>query len=276
MAEHSVPEGEAEDSRRHSDFIQSLESGLAVLRAFGPERSALTLSDVARITGLTRAAARRFLLTLVELGYVHHYDRLFSLTPRVLELGNSYLSGLGLTDIAVPHMQELVASVQEASSIAVLDDTDIVYVVRVPTKRIMTVSITVGTRYPAYSTSMGRVLLAALSSSALDAYLDKVVLEPLTPRTITDKARLRQVIVETRTRGYCMVDQELEEGLRSVAVPIADARGLTIAAVNLSAHSSRVSLETLRTEYLEKLQGTAAQIHADLRTLGRADRINVR
>ena len=205
----------------------------------------LTLSDVARITGLTRAAARRFLLTLVELGYVTTDNRLFSLSPRVLELGYGYLSGLGLTDVATPHMEELVATVRESSSIAVLDGDDIVYVVRVPTKRIMTVSITLGTRFPAYCTSMGRVLLAALPADELDAYLARVRLEPLTPRTVTDAKQLGKVVEETRASGYALVDQELEGGLRSVAVPIVDARGDTMAAVNVSAHSSRVTLEEL-------------------------------
>ena len=176
--------------RGHSDYVQSLERGPRGLRAFGPERTGLTLSDVARITGLTRAAARRFLLTLVELGYVTSDRRVFSLSPRVLELGYGYLSGLGLTDIATPHMEELVAAVKESSSIAVLDGDDIVYVVRVPTKRIMTVSITLGTRFPAYCTSMGRVLLAALDEDALGAYLARSQLAPLTHRTVTDKARL--------------------------------------------------------------------------------------
>ena len=165
---------------RRSDHIRSLERGLAVLRAFGPERSGLTLSDMARTTGLTRAAARRFLLTLVELGYVTSDGRLFSLSPRVLELGYGYLSGLGLTEVATPHLEELVASVRESSSIAVLDGDDIVYVVRVPTKRIMTVAITLGTRFPAYCTSMGRVLLAALAPEGLAAYLERVELRPLT------------------------------------------------------------------------------------------------
>ena len=259
----------------HSDYIQSLERGLAVLRAFGPGRSELTLSDVARITGLTRAAARRFLLTLVVLGYVTTDNRLFSLSPRVLELGYSYLSGLGLTEIAVPHMEELVAAVQESSSIAVLDgDDDIVYVVRVPTKRIMTVSITVGTRFPAYSTSMGRVLLAALCPEDQQAYLERVELQALTPRTVTSRSRLAEVLAETRDQGYGVVDQELEDGLRSVAVPILDARAETFAAVNVSAHSSRVSLDELRTTYLVRLIETAAKINADLRsvsmTAGRA------
>jgi len=253
--------------KTHSDYIQSLERGLAVLRAFGPERSGLTLSDVARITGLTRAAARRFLLTLVELGYVTTDDRLFSLTPRVLELGYGYLSGLGLTDIAVPHMEELVASVQESSSIAVLDGDDIVYVVRVPTKRIMTVSITVGTRFPAYSTSMGRVLLATLCPDDLAAYLERVDLRPLTPRTVIDRERLAAILEETRARGFCLVDQELEDGLRSVAVPIVDSKGVTFAAVNVSVHSSRVSLDELGTKHLAMLMETADKINADLRAV---------
>jgi IclR family pca regulon transcriptional regulator len=256
--------------KTHSDYIQSLERGLAVLRAFGPERTGLTLSDVARITGLTRAAARRFLLTLVELGYVTTDDRLFSLSPRVLELGYGYLSGLGLTDIAVPHMEELVASVQESSSIAVLDGDDIVYVVRVPTKRIMTVSITVGTRFPAYSTSMGRVLLATLCPEDLAAYLERVDLQPLTPRTVTDRRKLAAVLEETRARGFCLVDQELEDGLRSVAVPVVDAKGVTFAAVNVSVHSSRVSLDELRTKHLARLMETAERINADLRRVSPA------
>ena len=256
--------------RNHSDYIQSLERGLAVLRAFGPGRTELTLSDVARITGLTRAAARRFLLTLVELGYVTTDNRLFSLSPRVLELGYSYLSGLGLTEIAVPHMEELVASVQESSSIAVFDGDDIVYVVRVPTKRIMTVSITVGTRLPAYSTSMGRVLLAALCPEDQKAYLERVDLQALTPRTVTNRTRLAEVLAETRDQGYGVVDQELEDGLRSIAVPILDARSETFAAVNVSAHASRVSLDELQNTYLVQLIATAEKINADLRSVSMA------
>lgn len=269
MPERELDEAVPDSSSRrtHSDYIQSLERGLGVLRAFGGERLGLTLSDVARVTGLTRAAARRFLLTLVELGYVATGNRLFSLTPRVLELGYGYLSGLGLTEIAVPHMEELVASVKESSSIAVLDGDDIVYVVRVPTKRIMAVSITVGTHFPAYSTSMGRVLLATLAPDELAVYLDRVELRPLTARTVTDPVRLAQILDEARTRGFCLVDQELEDGLRSVAVPIVDARGITFAAVNVSVHSSRVDLKRLGGEYLDQLTATAAKINADLRAV---------
>ena len=154
---------------RSADFVQSLERGLAVIRAFDSERPELTLSDVARATGLTRATARRFLLTLSELGYVTATDGHFSLCPRVLELGYSYLSGLGLPELAPPHMERLVAQVNESSSISVLDDTDIVYVVRVPTRRIMSITLSVGTRLPAYCTSMGRVLLAGLPEHAARA-----------------------------------------------------------------------------------------------------------
>lgn len=265
-----MAEPTGEGPRRHSDYIQSLERGLAVLRAFGPERTGLTLSEVARITGLTRAAARRFLLTLVELGYVTTDGRQFSLSPRVLELGYGYLSGLGLTEVATPHLEELVASVRESSSIAVLDGDDIVYVVRVPTKRIMTVAITLGTRFPAYCTSMGRVLLAALPEEHLGAYLERVELRPLTQRTVTDKGRLKASLAETRTRGYCLVDQELEDGLRSAAVPIVDGRGVTVAAANVSVHSSRVSLEELRTRYLSELQHAVEAINADLAAVGAA------
>src|SRR6266700_1243220 len=147
---------------RDSDFVQSLDRGLAVIKAFGPDRERLSLSEVARATGLTRAAARRFLLTLVRLGYVRSDGREFSLRPKVLELGYAYLSGLALPEVAAPHLEELVAKLHESSSISVLDGHHIVYVVRVPTKRIMTVAISVGTRFPAFATSMGRVLLAAL------------------------------------------------------------------------------------------------------------------
>src|SRR3954467_5539177 len=156
---------------RAPHFVQSLERGLAVIRAFDEHNAELTLSDVPRSTGLTRAAARRFLLTLADLGYVRTDGRWFSLSPRVLELGYAYLSSLSLPEVAEPHLEQLVGEVRESSSVSVLDGDDIVYVARVPVSRIMTVSISVGTRFPAYATSMGRVLLAGLEPSALDAYL---------------------------------------------------------------------------------------------------------
>jgi IclR family transcriptional regulator, pca regulon regulatory protein len=253
---------------RNSDFVQSLDRGLAVIRAFGPDRERLSLSEVARATGLTRAATRRFLLTLVKLGYVRSDGREFSLRPRVLELGYAYLSGLAMPEIAAPHLEELVAKVRESSSISVLDGHHIVYVARVPTKRIMTVAISVGTRFPAYATSMGRVLLAGMSQEELERYLAEADLEPITARTVTDPARLREIVAEVARQGYAIVDQELEEGLRAVAAPIRGAGGTVTAAINLSAHASRVSLAAMRTDLLPALLETAGRIEADLRSQG--------
>src|SRR5438105_3535203 len=183
---------------RNPDFVQSLERGLAVIRAFDAEHRELGLSDVARATGLPRAAARRFLLTLVKLGYVHLADGRFSLRPRVLDLGYAYLSSLSLPDVAQPHMEALVAKVNESSSISVLDDTEVVYVVRVPTRRIMSITLAVGTRLPAYATSMGRVLLGGLPEDELEERLSRIEIRPLTARTVRDKDELRTILAATR------------------------------------------------------------------------------
>ena len=245
--------------------MQSLERGLAVIRAFDEHNPELTLSDVARATGLTRAAARRFLLTLADLGYVRTDGRWFTLSPRILELGYAYLSSLSLTEVAEPHLERLVAEVHESSSVSVLDGEDIVYVARVPTARIMAVSINVGTRFPAYATSMGRVLLSRLPDDELEAYLERVELVPLSPRTLTSVEMLRVELAKVRSQGWALVDQELEEGLRSIAAPIRDRSGRTIAAVNLSAHASRMSIEEGRRRLVPALLATAARIEADLR-----------
>ena len=252
---------------RDSDFVQSLDRGLAVIRAFGPDRERLSLSEVARATGLTRAAARRFLLTLVKLGYVRSDGREFSLRPRVLELGYAYLSGLALPEVAEPHLEELSAKLHESSSISVLDGHHIVYVARVATKRIMTVAISVGTRFPAYAASMGRVLLAALSPAELDQYLAEATFEAFTERTVTDPARLREIIAEVGREGYSIVDEELEDGLRALAVPIHDSSGAVTAAVNVSAHASRLSSDAMRKQLLPALQETARHIEADLKSV---------
>ena len=254
--------------RKSSDFVQSLDRGLAVIRAFGPDRDRLTLSEVARETGLTRAAARRFLLTLVALGYVRNDGKEFSLGPRVLELGYSYLSSMRLPDVAQPHVEELVAQVRESSSISVLDGDDVVDIVRVPAKRIMTVSVPVGTRFRAHASSKGRVLLASLSPAELDAFLAEARLDGLTSHTVTDPDRLRALLDDVRARGYAIVDQEVEEGVRSVAVPLRDAAGTVIAAINVSSYASRVSVDKVERDVLPKLLATAAQIEADLRAQG--------
>jgi IclR family pca regulon transcriptional regulator len=250
---------------REPYYVQSLQRGLAVIRAFDAGHPELTLSEVARLCGLTRAAARRFLLTLADLGYVRTDGRLFSLTPRVLELGYAFLSSLTLPEVAEPHLERLVAEVHESSSLCVLDGDDIVYVARVPTARIMTVSISVGTRFPAYATSMGRVLLAGLDGDQLDAYLSRAPLVGLTTRTVTRPEVLRAELAKVRQQGWALVDQELEDGLRSVAAPIRSRTGRVVAAVNLSAHASRTPLEAMRRELLPQLLAACARIDADLR-----------
>jgi IclR family pca regulon transcriptional regulator len=252
-------------SPRGEHFVQSLERGLAVIRAFGPDDPELTLSDVARRTGLTRAAARRFLLTLADLGYVRSDGRRFALTPRVLELGYAYLSSLTLPEIAEPHLERLAAEVRESSSVSVLDGDDIVYVGRVPTSRIMRVAINVGTRFPAYATSMGRVLLANLADADLEAYLARAQIRPLTSKAIGTADALRAELARIRAQGWALVDQELEEGLRSVAAPIRDRDGRVVAAVNVSSHASRASRERVRRDLLPPLLATAERIESDLR-----------
>lgn len=247
-----------------SDYVQSLDRGLSVIRAFSAEHPRLTLSDVARATGLTRAAARRFLLTLQQLGYVGSDEREFFLQPRVLDLGYAYLSTTPFWDLAQPHMETLVEQLHESSSISVLDSDEIVYVARVPTKRIMTIALAVGSRLPAYPASMGRVLLAGLPDDELDAYLARVTLEPLTPNTITDPARLRVVLQQVRERSWAIVDQELEEGVRSIATAIRDTGGNTIAALNISCHATRTTVEHLRSHFLPHLLTTAGRINSEL------------
>jgi IclR family pca regulon transcriptional regulator len=259
-----LPDAPSPAPVRDSNFVQSLDRGLAVIRAFDAHHPKLQLSEVARATGLTRAAARRFLLTLVQLGYVRVEGREFSLRPRVLELGYSYLSGLTLPEVAQPHLEALVGRIDESSSISVLDGDDVVYVARVHTKRIMTEMITVGTRFPAYATSMGRVLLANLRDDELAAYLAGAHLVPLTPRTLTDPVALRSRLAEVRTRGFALVDQELEQGLRSAAAPVCNREGTVVAAVNLSVSASRTSLRQLEKEFVPPLLETAAQISRDL------------
>jgi IclR family transcriptional regulator, pca regulon regulatory protein len=255
-----VPEAPA----RESHYVQSLERGLSVITAFGPDTPELSLSDVARATGLTRAAARRFLLTLADLGYVRQDGKLFRLTPRVLALGYAFLSSLSLPGIAEPHLERLVGEVRESSSMSVLDGQDIVYVVRVPTSRIMAVAINVGTRFPAYATSMGRVLLAGLDEAAFEAYLDVVDLVPFTDQTVSTREDLRRRVREVRREGYALVDQELEFGLRSLAAPVRNRHGTVVAAVNISSHVSRVTREQARDEMLPPLLRAVAEIEADL------------
>lgn len=264
QAEEGAAMHEDRSSEADGDFVQSLDRGLSVIRAFDADHPSLSLSEVATATGLSRAAARRFLHTLVHLGYMRGTGGRFSLRPKILELGYAYLSSLTLPEVAMPHLEELVEQVHESSSVSELDGEDVVYIARVPTKRIMTVTISVGTRFPAYATSMGRVLLAARPEGWLDAYLSAVSLRNLTGHTITSTADLRQELRKIRARGWALVDQELEEGLRSIAAPIRDADGTVVAAVNVSTHAGRRSLDSVVGDLLNPLLVTAERIERDL------------
>lgn len=249
---------------RPREFIQSLERGLAIIRAFGPDAPVQSVSELASKTGLTRATARRFLITLIELGYIETDGRSFQLTPRVLELGYSFLSGLGLPDVALPHLERLVAEVDESSEASVLDGEDIVYVVRVPSTSIMTIALNVGARMPAHATSMGKVLLANLPDDELDEFLSTAELQGYRPKTITDPGALRKELMQVRRQGYALADQEVEDGLVAIAVPVHDRSGRAVAAINLSTHIARRNAKSVRAELLEPLQRAARAIEADL------------
>jgi IclR family pca regulon transcriptional regulator len=251
-----------------STYVQSLARGLAVIRAFGAERPRLSLSDVARATDLTRASARRFLLTLESEGYVRARDGLFELTPRVLELGFSYLSAQSLPEVAQPHLEALSHAVGESSSASILDGWDIVYIARVPTRRIMSVGITIGTRFPAYVTSMGRVLLASLSAAERETFFEGFRGEVFTARTLVDPAALRAELDRVAAQGWSLVDGELETGLRALAVPVT--RGYaTVAAINVSMPATDEDAGIQASRLLPDLLTAASAISADLDRLGR-------
>lgn len=255
--------------------LQSLTRGLAVLRAFGADRPAMPLAELARVTGLSRATARRVLLTLEHLGYVRRDaggdGRNFLLTPRVLELGYAYLSALGLPAVARPHLEALSHRVDESTSVSVLEGADIVYVARCPTRRIMTVSITVGTRFPAYATSMGRVLLAALPPGRRAAHLP-VRLTALTAHTTTDPATLAAELDRVGEQGWSLVDSELEEGLRSLAAPVRRGPGgPVVAAVNIAVPVTAASTDQVLARLRPPLAAAAAALSADLGALHHSD-----
>ncbi|MFI9291239.1 IclR family transcriptional regulator domain-containing protein [Streptomyces gardneri] len=256
-------------------FLQSLARGLDVLCAFGAVRGPARLSELARLTGLPRATARRALITLRHLGYVREDEDGFRVLPRVLELGHARVSGLTLVEIATPHLAELVLRVHESASVAVLDGEDIRYVARVASSRIMHIDIRVGTRLPAYATSMGRVLLGALPEEERAAALAGLRPEALTPRTVATPEALAEAVAETARRGYGWVEQELEDGLRSLAAPVTDGRGRVVAAVNVALHAGRGPAEESLAELLPHLLGTAAAISADLAAVSRWSPVRV-
>ncbi|MEO3763890.1 IclR family transcriptional regulator C-terminal domain-containing protein [Streptomyces sp. B8F3] len=255
------------------EFVESLARGLTVLTAFGEGRGTLTLTAVAEATGLARATARRALITLEHLGYVASDAGTFRLTPQVLALGFPPLSRTTLSQIAAPHLAALAQRVHDSTSLAVLAADDVQYTARVATGRIMSVNITIGTRFPAYATSMGRVLLAGLPPAERAARLARTELRPLTPRTLTGRPELAALLDRVHREGYALVDEELEEGLRSIAVPVRDRGGVVVAALNVAMHSSRRSVGECVTGLLPELRATAAGIEADLHVAGRFTRI---
>lgn len=251
--------------RPGDSYVQSFARGLQVIRSFSATAPQQTLSEVALRTGLTRAGARRILLTLEGLGYVRSEGRQFSLTPRILDLGFAYLSALPLWNLAEPVMEQLVQEVKESCSAAVLDGPDVVYVLRVPTHKIMSINLSIGSRLPAYCTSMGRTLLAELEEAALDRVLREHPPLPRTERTITDPAQLKVELATVRQQGWCLVNQELEEGLVSLSAPIRDRAGRAIAAMNISGQVNRTTPAHMLEHFLPKLRNAAAEISQMLR-----------
>jgi IclR family pca regulon transcriptional regulator len=246
-------------TRKKDEFVTALARGLAVIRAFGKDAAALSLTDVAKRTGLARATSRRLLFTLETLGYVRSNGRDFSLTPRVLELGYSYLASVPLAELAQPIMKGVVEELGESCSLAVLDGDDIVYIARVPPKHLMTIPVNVGSRLPASVTSTGRVLLAALAAANLSTYLSAVRIQRFTRFTVTAR-RLPALLRQVAAQGYALADQELEEGLRALAVPVRSRTGAVIAALNVSAHAMRANKTDMLRNYLPVLRKAADRI----------------
>jgi IclR family transcriptional regulator, pca regulon regulatory protein len=250
------------DSGR-SDFIEALARGLDVLRSFRPGSPSMTLSEIAALTGLARPTVRRILITLEELGYVRTADRGFALTPRVLELGMAYVNALNMWDVARPHMEKLVAQTNESTSMAQLDGSDIVYVARVAVPKIVTLAVTIGTRFPAPATSMGKVLLAALPPASVPAVLAEPSRSGITPRWQPSAPELEAALREVRAKGWALADQDLAPGVRSVATGVRDGDGRVFAAINVTVHAAETSVETLLEDHLPRLLRTAADISHD-------------
>lgn len=260
-----TPSDVGTNPRPGDSYVQSFARGLEVIRSFSAAAPQQTLSEVAAATGLTRAGARRILLTLQTLGYVESDGKLFCLTPRILDLGFAYLSSMPIWDLAEPVMEALVDRVHESCSAAVLDGHEIVYVLRVHTHKIMSTNLGVGSRLPAFWTSLGRVLLAALPEDAMRARLAQVPRRAFTPHTALDDDTLLARIAQARQQGWCLVNQELEEGLISIAAPLKNRAGHTVAALNISGQANRTSAEMMQEQLLPALLEASQAIS---RTLG--------
>ena len=247
------------------EYVAALERGLAIIQAFDADHPEMTLTEVAKITGMSPATARRCLLTLQRLGYVGAVGRRFLLRPRVLTLGAAFLRSMNLERIVQPYLQEIVDRVGDGSSLAVLDGGDILYLAHVATKRMIRLTVSIGTRFPAYATSLGRIQLAYLDESDLLRHLAATPLTARTEHTVTDPVRLRAILIEARENGFAAIRDELDYRITSVAVPIVDGQGSVIAAINCSAHSGRMSKEELVATRLPLLRDAASGIAGQLR-----------
>lgn len=245
---------------RDGDLLQTLVRGLSVIACFDRAHARMTPTEVARRTNLTRAAARRILLTLVSTGHARTDGKTFELTARILELGYSYLSSFGLPEVARTYMEDVTRDLGESCSMAVLDRAEIIYIASIPAQRIMEQVLEVGLRLPAHATALGQVLMSALPDDELMALLDSYPLRPLTEHTITDKEAFLNRTEQVRVQGYALADEELELGVRSIAVPIRDRRNRVVAAIDVGAHVGRIGVDRMRDEVLTKLRRAANEI----------------
>jgi IclR family pca regulon transcriptional regulator len=256
---------EATVAKRSEDgeFVEALARGLDVIRAFSTSHLSMTVSEVAKETNLARPTARRLLLTLEQLGFVNSIEGSYILTPKVLELGMSYISAQGLWEIARPHLIKLVMQTHESSSMSQLDGSDIVYTARVPVQKIIGLSVNIGTKFPAFATSMGKVLLSELTSAELDRVLKTPSTSPVVPRLKSSRKELDAALTEVRKRGWAMSDEQLSFGVRSIAAPVRDVNGKIMAAVNVTVNASETSIAFLKKSHLPLLLETADAITAD-------------
>lgn len=259
-SEAATPASEIEAYQGDPNFMASLARGLAVLQAFDLRRRSLTVSQVSQATGIPRAAARRCLYTLQQLGYVAEDSGQYTLRPKVLTLGFAHLSSRPLAAAAQPILDRCRDRLHESCSLAVFDGGEVFYQARAETTRIMSIALYVGTRLPAYCTSMGRVLLAHLPPEALEHYLSRTVLHPRTARTVTSVGKLREILEGVRRNGYALVDQELEPGLRSIAVPVFDRKGKAVASINTGTQAARTPLRDLTQQFLPELRAAAQEL----------------
>lgn len=245
---------------REGDIIQGLAKGLAVIEVFDAAHARLSITDVAELTGLERATARRCLLTLTSLGYASYDGKFFMLTPRVLRLGHSYLAATPLPGIIQPFLERLTAATGESASASVLDGTDILYIARASLRRVMSINLSPGTRLPAYCSSMGRVLLAAMPPAAARGLLERSERPANTPKTKTDLTALMDELALVARQGYALIDEELELGLRSIALPLLNARGETVAALNIGAQAARIGVDAMVAQYLPQMRAVQQEL----------------